>query len=249
MSYGLGASSAHSIDDFAIEKRAEQILSRFSPQGKHILDVGCGNGLYSFKMAGLARSIVGVDISGEQIAEAHTKKLVLDGDVEFATASAESLPFGDSRFDAVLLIEMLDHVPHHERAVREAWRVVRDGGELVVYVPNKLYLFEVHGMHLGRWHIGGFYHGSIPLLSWAPQFIRRWVEGARIYTTKQIVRLLEENGFAVSHIDYYFPPLSKVGNRAVRTTLGVFFSLLERRAATRRFGMSIFLVARKERGT
>lgn len=244
MSYALGASSAQTMSDFAIEKRARQILSRLSTEGKMMLDVGCGNGLYTFRLADLNDKIIGVDISEKQIADARRFKVELKRRVEFARASAESLPFCDQCFDAVLLIEMLDHVPNHEKAIREASRVLRGSGDLIVYVPNKLYFFEVHGMRIGKKIIHG-YHGSIPFLSWAPQFVRKWFERARIYTRGEIVEILERNGFLVREIDYYFPPLSKISNRAIKALLWRVITYLERNLLTRRFGMSIFVLAQK----
>lgn len=244
MRYAGGASSAQSVDDFAIEKRAKQILSRLSTEGKVMLDVGCGNGLYTFRLADDDDKVIGVDMAKGQIAGARKFKVELKRSIEFARASAESLPFCDQCFDAVLLIEMLDHVPNHEEAVREACRVLRAGGDLIVYVPNKLYFFEVHGMRIGKKIIQG-YHGSIPFLSWAPQFVRNRFERARIYTRGEIVEILERNGFLVREVDYYFPPLSKISNKALKALLWRIVTYLEENPLAKRFGMSIFVLARK----
>ena len=245
MNYALGASSAQNIRDFAIQKRARQILSRLSLEGKTVLDIGCGNGLYTLRLAKLAEKVTGVDIAEEAIAKARRNNADLKGNAEFLKASAESLPFCDHSFDVMLLIEVLDHVPNHEKAVEEARRVLKEDCYLVVYVPNKLYPFEVHGLRIGKRHISGFYTGSVPFFSWAPQFVRKKFERARIYTKGEIIKIIERNGFVAREIDYYYPPLDRISSKLVKALLRRVLAYLERNPLTKRFGMSIFVLAQK----
>lgn len=54
-----------------------------------------------------------------------------------AVGPEESLPFPDLAFDRVLLVHGLEHAENARRLLREAWRVLRDDGQLIVVVPNR----------------------------------------------------------------------------------------------------------------
>lgn len=57
-------------------------------------------------------------------------------------ADVSSIPFRNSCFDAVICSELLEHVPYPLLVLREAHRVLRDGGTLLVCVP---FLYQIHG--------------------------------------------------------------------------------------------------------
>lgn len=243
--YGLGVSSAASIDDFAVEKRKTQILKHISLGGKTMLDIGCGNGLYTLALASLAKKTVGIDIRQEVLMQATINKTEIGREVEFIRGAAESLPLCGSIFDAVLFIEVLEHVQSEEGVLREANRVLRNGGYLLIYVPNKLYPFDEHGLRIGQRNLKGLYGGSIPFFSWCPQLIRNKFENARIYTEGQIVRLVERHGFIIQTVDYIYPPLDRLGSEIAKRVLRKLLSVLDHNRFLKRFGMSIFIVAQK----
>lgn len=243
--HSLGASSAASIADFAIKKRKRQILKYISLEGKVILDVGCGNGLYTLALDKLARKTIGVDIRQEALAEATKSKAELARDTGFIRAQAESLPLRDLTFDVVFLVEMLEHVQSEERTLEEAHRVLKYGGFLLIYVPNKLYPFDVHGLQIGQTRIGSLY-APVFFFSWFPQSIRDKFQRARIYTKGQITRLIERHGFIIQTVDHMYPPLDRIGSRFAKSVLRKLLSILEHNRFLKRFGMSIFIVAQKE---
>lgn len=55
----------------------------------------------------------------------------------FTHGPADRIPYPNRFFDAILLLDVLEHVPHEHEVVREIERVLRPGGRLVVSVPNK----------------------------------------------------------------------------------------------------------------
>ena len=67
-------------------------------------------------------------------------------------------------------------------------RVLKPGGRLVVFVPNRLWLFETHGVY---WR--GVYHfGNIPLVNWLPDALRnKLAPHVRAYTGKQLRALFD----------------------------------------------------------
>jgi len=49
-------------------------------------------------------------------------------------------------FDVVLLNEVLEYVPNDDIVLQESYRILRGGGALIVFSPNRLFPFEIHGI-------------------------------------------------------------------------------------------------------
>jgi ubiquinone/menaquinone biosynthesis C-methylase UbiE len=97
-------------------------------RGKQILEVACGEGTKLSQLE--AKRRVGLDISKLAIKQAAQK---LDLAV---VGNAESLPFKNGEFDAVLSFFSLEHFEHPETVLLEMIRVIKKGGEVVVLTPN-----------------------------------------------------------------------------------------------------------------
>lgn len=236
------SSTATSFKDYAVRKRLSQILHHVNVDDKVVLDVGCGNGIYTLSLATYAKQVIGIDINKKALHEA-IKNQVKSGisNVNFSLMSAEAIGFKKDHFDAVVCIETLEHIEKEREALREIRKILKSEGKLICYVPNKFYPFETHGMRIGNFSID---HPLIPLFSYAPNFIRRRCERARIYTLKKILLLLRDFGYKVDAIDYMFPPLDRLKNNALKRTLKRIFACLER-TKLKIFAMSIFVVATK----
>jgi ubiquinone/menaquinone biosynthesis C-methylase UbiE len=124
------------------ERFSEENLSFWVPliieragiaEGETVLDVGCGTGGFSAAIASAsAASVVGLDQSRDFIKFARTHRKTHRGPVAWVNGDAEDLPFGDDSFDRVVLSLVLHQRPEPERAVREAARVTRTGGSVLV---------------------------------------------------------------------------------------------------------------------
>ena len=108
--------------------------------GDRLLEIGCGEGgnlAHLTQLAELAHPkdrkarLFGVDFSLEKARFAATATGAFT-----ACADAEHLPFGDGAFDAVLIRDLLHHVPDRHATLKEALRVLRPGGRLTVIEPN-----------------------------------------------------------------------------------------------------------------
>jgi len=103
--------------------------------GERVLEVGPGTGYYTFEMAArLDGGQVDIfDIQQEMIdhvmREANRRGIT---NVEPALGDAQSLPYADGSFDAVVLITVLGEIPDQDRALAEVTRVLRPGGRLIV---------------------------------------------------------------------------------------------------------------------
>ncbi|MBC7316458.1 MAG: methyltransferase domain-containing protein, partial [Chloroflexi bacterium] len=98
------------------------------------------------------------------------------------------LPFAEACFDVIFSHEVLEHVGDDRAAVHEAYRTLKPGGYLALFVPNRGYPFETHGIF---WR-GRYRYGNIPLVNYLPNPLRnRLCPHVRAYTRREIRRLFE----------------------------------------------------------
>ena len=104
--------------------------------GETVLDIGCGAGvdtLIAARLVGPTGRVAGVDATPEMIARARANlALVGFNNVSFEVAAAEALPFPDREFDVVISNGVINLTIDKEAALREAHRVLKRGGRLMV---------------------------------------------------------------------------------------------------------------------
>jgi len=162
------------------ERRLEMIHRHAPLERARILDMGCGLGMYVRAFRRFSDQVYGVDVDPEKVAQAGQEL------PHIQTAPAEELPFADDFFDMVLLHEVLEHVDDDRQAVREAHRVTKVGGRIVVFAPNRLWPWETHGVF---WR-GQYRFGNIPLVNYLPSSLRNKLAGhVRVYTGRSLRRL------------------------------------------------------------
>lgn len=119
------------------------MLARVQAGGfRTAIDVGCGEGRFCRMMQGLGMATVGVDPTRELIDRARA----LDPSGDYRVQGAEALNLADASVDlAVFYLSLID-IPHLDRALAEARRVVRPGGAVLV---ANLQSFNTASVHLG----------------------------------------------------------------------------------------------------
>jgi len=117
----------------ADDVRLRAVVRALGPiRGARILDLGCGKGRFAAHLVAAGASVVGLDLSPAMLGRAEGVDRVL--------ASARRLPFAGSTFDAVIAIEVLEHVGDVGPVLLEARRVLRPGGRLAIVDKNALAL-------------------------------------------------------------------------------------------------------------
>jgi ubiquinone/menaquinone biosynthesis C-methylase UbiE len=104
------------------------------PAGAKVADIGCGSGTFSALLGDAGYEVTGLDISPALIATARAKH----PNVSFVEGDAENLPFDSGSFDGVLLSGLVHHFPDPQRCIGETFRVLRPGGKIVAFDPNRL---------------------------------------------------------------------------------------------------------------
>ena len=161
--------------------------------------------------------------------------------------AGERLPFRSETFDLVLSHEVLEHVENDRATLEEIVRVLRapkpgslGGGRLILFVPNRGYPFETHGIYLrGRYHFG-----NIPLVNYLPRRFRdRLAPHVRVYTHGALERLFHGLPIKIVHTTRIFGAYDNIIARWPRVGK-LLRTLLQAMEATplRVFGLSHFWV-------
>ena len=178
--------------------------------GRVLVD-GCGVGMYLERLVRDARQAVGLDIEWQRTFEARQR---VD---QLVCGAGESLPFPTAWFDLILSHEVLEHVQDDRQAIREIIRVLRVGGRLVLFVPNRGYPYETHGIY---WR-GKYHFGNIPLVNYLPRRLRdRLAPHVKVYSAKDLDALFQ--GLPVRFV-------------ARSTIFGAYDNIIARRPALGKF--------------
>ena len=146
-------------------------------QNPKILDVGCGTGANLEMLAQFGES-EGVDVSDDALEFCRAKGLRVHKGL------AEELPFGESSFDVVTALDVVEHLDDDVSGLKEMHRVLKPGGKTLIFVPAFMWLWGVQDD----------------------------ISNHRIrYTKKQIVERLEKAGFTIERATYanwtFFAPI------------------------------------------
>ena len=125
-----------------------EVARRRLPQGERViahLDIGAGRG----ELISLLGGTLPVK---SQACDFHVERFAVDG-VHCTQCNLDSapLPYADAQFDLVTSSEVIEHLENFRRLLREAFRVTRDGGLLIVTTPNVL-----NAASRARYLISGF---------------------------------------------------------------------------------------------
>jgi len=146
------------------------------------VEIGCGPGHITAKMAETGATVIGVDLVPAMIETAR----VLYPEIEFIDANAEQLPFADDSLDAVLVNFTIHHFARPEVACTEIRRVLKPGGRFVFAGPIEQHEF-------GAFVAGLTAHHTMDVLAHGPLYL-----GA---TRADYESLIEAAGFTNYEVD------------------------------------------------
>ena len=219
-------------------RRLDMILKAANERvkGRALVD-GCGVGMYLDHMGRCFNKVIGLDIEYERLAEAK-----FFGE-EVTCGVGEALPFPQDSFDFVLSHEVLEHVQDDRQTIKEIIRVLRPGGRLALFCPNRGYPFETHGIY---WK-GKYHFGNIPLINYLPRAWRdRLAPHVNIYTRRDLKDLFDGLPVKIIEKTTIFGGYDNIIARKPRLgkILRGILQLLEK-TPLRRLGLSHFWIVEK----
>jgi len=179
-----------------MEKDAEQFFRRLGvTPGTRVLDVGCGAGQLALIAARAGAQVVGCDIATNWLEKARARAAAEGLEITFEEGDAESLPYEDAQFDAVVSLVGAMFAPRPDLVAAELTRVCRPGGMIA----------------MANWTPGGFIGQMFKAI--ARHIAPSGMPAPVLWGDEATVRDRLRDGIAdlkfalrVYHFDYPFPP-------------------------------------------
>lgn len=170
----------------AMERAIECRLISAVELKRPILDLGCGDGLFS-SILFTEPPEVGIDISFDELKKSFKKNTYKN----IAAGNLSMLPLKTQSFNTVISNSVMEHVINLNEAVREAYRVLSPGGKFILTVPTEnfeKFLFYPRTLQgLGLKGLAGRYR----------RLVNKIFKHHHAYDTTRWIRIIEDNGFKV----------------------------------------------------
>lgn len=232
------------------ERRLRMILEKIDLNNKTILDLGTGEGVWLSEFVKYTdpENVFASEYDSEQVEKLNQENSIARSikipNQNIVNCPGEKLDFTDEKFDIVFQNEVLEHVQDDTQTLRECYRVLKRGGSLVFFTPNRGWPFEQHGIFFR----GKYYWGNIPFIPWLPKFIsKKLAPHVRNYTWSELRRKLEVAGFKVEYHTRIFPGFDKMERKfgyPGKILKNIIHSL--EKTPFKFFGISHFVIATKK---
>jgi len=128
-----------------IEKKRYETYYKYLPKilqwnkykDKKVLEIGCGVGTEILQFAKNESIVIGIDLTKKAIEITKKRFELYKFKGRFMQADAENLPFEDNTFDLVYSLGVLHHTPNTKKAIREAYRVLKPNGKIIILLYAK----------------------------------------------------------------------------------------------------------------
>ena len=174
-------------------------------QGVRVLDIGCGGGILSEAIARMGGEVHGVDMVDKNIRIARGHALEAGLPIEYECGTAEALAARGARYDAVLNMEVVEHVADLPLFIHSCAALVRPGGIMLIATINRTLASYIGAIVLGE-----------SLLRWLPKGTHHW---RKFPTPAELearlkaegLRVVERTGVAVNPLTRRFRRVPYLG--------------------------------------
>ncbi len=166
------------------QRRLEMIVRAAGERLKGcILEDGCGVGMYVEHLSPFGGTVIGLEYDFERAAEARINS------AHILNAAGEFIPLPSGAFDLILSHEVLEHVQDDRLAIQEMIRALKPNGRIVLFVPNRGYPFETHGIYWKE----KYRFGNKLFVNYLPRALRdKLAPHVRIYSKKDLEKLFAD---------------------------------------------------------
>ena len=138
------------------------VVTRHLAASDKCLDLGCGTGCFLSLMAPLCKTITGADIVPSFVNECQAmieRKTLSNANV--VLLEKDKLPFADGEFDKIIMVDTIHHLEEPRHTMSEVTRVLKPGGEILIFEPNKFnpllaVIWILDKNEYGFWPLGTF---------------------------------------------------------------------------------------------
>lgn len=213
-------------------------LAKHIPNDGKVLDFGCGSGLFVRELAQAGYESHGLDISSDAIAYGR-----LRGIQNLSALEGHKIEFPDNTFDAVLSMDVIEHLEHEDWALQEIERVLKPGGVAVIMVQAFMFLWGVQdetSHHYRRYTMRGLLR--VLKASTSLKVVRRSYFNTFLFPPIAVVRVICR-WFGIRGRESDFELNSPLVNKVLARVFEAERSVL--RHARFPFGVSILAVCKK----
>lgn len=191
-----GSSQLHATQSYykhasGLVKIRSVLSERLEKGGQKVLDAGSGDGKIGLELAKLGNQVTCFDVNAEGLGEAKKAGLdVVTGDLE------SEWPFAGESFDAVLLLDVLEHLVNPLEALKEAKKVLKKDGEIYIAFPNHFDLRQRLETLFGKGQV-----------HWSHKKYKQpsWIYGhVRFFTLDDLLAMISEAGLGVEMLQLNF---------------------------------------------
>jgi len=215
----------HAIGPERMRFLREQLVSHFARDGNaarpleglRIADIGCGGGLVSEPLARLGASVTGIDPAEENAAAARAHAADSGLEIDYRAARVEDLAAEGAQYDAVIALEVVEHVPDVQAFIGVCAQTLRPGGMMLLSTINR----TARAFALAI--VGAEY-----VLRWLPRGTHQW---ERFVTPDELAAALRASGLRVVDTrGLTFNPLTREWRLSDDTGVNYFMSAAKQSA-------------------